>query len=90
MRAADPGRKRSLYEACAAIVGDGTAEDPLREIRSKLTAYGEVLAARHGDPEKSWSVYAEWHSVGARFMLRDASGREVDLSKLPEDPEELE
>lgn len=83
---AEPAPAGSVYDQCVAIAGDVAVEDPLSEIRTRLTAVGKVLALAQNEDPRTWSVYAEHHRVGGvRFMLRDAAGREVDLQRLPAD-----
>ncbi len=80
----------NLHQACCAFLVDKTVDDPCSKIREMLLAYAGALAAKRNGRAKDWSVYVEPHVGGqVRFVLYDPNGGNVNLEKLPADPEEL-
>lgn len=84
-----PPETGTLYAWCARTIASRDLEDPMLEVRSRLRLVAALLAKRRGENPKAWDVYVERHIAGVRFILRDATGREVDLEQLPADPREL-
>ena len=85
---------KTLWDACLRILEappspEDDRADVLARVRARLMAAGVVLAIQRKEDPHQWSAYAEKHLAGVRFMLRDASGREVDLQTIPGTAEEL-
>jgi hypothetical protein len=79
----------NLHQACCAVLVDKTVEDPCEKIREMLLAYARAIAKKRNGRPYDWSVYVERHGSQVRFILYDPKGGQVDLEKLPADPEEL-
>jgi hypothetical protein len=80
----------NLHQACCAVLVDPTVDDPCTKIRTMLLEYARALATRRGGRAADWAVYVERHIGGqVRFVLYDPKGGNVNLERLPADPEEL-
>lgn len=85
---------KTQWDACLRILERASTQedrdyDPLVRVRGYLIDLAVVLAPKYGQNPDAWSAYAEKHLAGVRFMLRDATGREIDLQKIPGSPEDL-